>query len=681
MSLIGNMEMRFGFDRLRQRIIADFRDTRFTPLGFVRWTGIVILAFLVAAAIMLYFLDWNEMRGPIGRYVSARAGREVRIDGALKVDLFRWQPHVEINRLYIGNPSWVSRPQGAAVKQAVVEFRLWPAIFGNLILPLVSLEQPDALVVRDPSGRTNWDSGNSGAAASWHIPPINRFLVRDGHLEVDDQIRKLKFLGTISSQEQAGPSSDGKRAGGNAFQLTGDGTLNGNKFTADVHGGPLIHVDESKPYAFDADITAGDTHAVLNGDILHPFHLDQFNATVSFTGKNLSELYYLTGLAMPQTPPYHITAHLNRNAALYTLHDLAGTVGASDLHGALTVDVAGVRPLLRGNLTSRAVDFSDLGALFGGGKVAPAGAGLLPDTVLHTERLRQMDADITYAAGSIRSQDFPLRGLATHIVLQDGVLTLNPLSFGFAVGKLSGSLKIDARRDVPVTSVDARVTDIKMENFIKGTEKPISGTAEARAVLTGSGNSVHKVAASANGTATAVIPSGQFRKSLAEWLGIDVLNALSLSLTGDNSDTGLRCAVAHFSARNGILTSQQFIFDTDPVLVQGSGNIDLGKESLALRLQGQPKHFQIFRLRAPITVNGPLEHPAIGVDAGKAAVQGAIGVGLGAINPLAAILAFIDPGLAKNADCTGLMTTAKAQGAPVKPATTTPPGAKALGKR
>ncbi|HWC62098.1 MAG TPA: AsmA family protein, partial [Rhizomicrobium sp.] len=227
------------------------------------WAGLTFLVLLLAAVITLYFLDWNLLRGPIGRYASARAGREIRIEGNLKVDLFRWQPHVEIGGLYAGNPPWVSgRPQAALVKQAVVEFRLVPAIFGHWKLPLVELDTPDLLVVRDQSGRTNWDSSAAassnakGASASWRIPPINRFLVKDGHLEVDDDVRKLKFIGTISSQEYA-------RGGGSAFALTGDGTLNANKFTADVHGGPLINVDESRPYAFTADITAGDTHAVL----------------------------------------------------------------------------------------------------------------------------------------------------------------------------------------------------------------------------------------------------------------------------------------------------------------------------------------------------------------------------------------------------------------------------------
>lgn len=70
-------------------------------------------------------------------------------------------------------------------------------------------------------------------------------------------------------------------------------------------------------------------------------------------------------------------------------------------------------------------------------------------------------------------------------------------------------------------------------------------------------------------------------------------------------------------------------------------------------------------MRAPILVSGSLQSPKIGVDATPLITQGAIGVGLAALNPFAAILAFIDPGLAKDANCAGLMGTAKAQGAPV----------------
>jgi len=214
--------------------------------------------------------------------------------------------------------------------------------------------------------------------------------------------------------------------------------------------------------------------------------------------------------------------------------------------------------------------------------------------------------------------------------------------------------------------VDARVSDIHAETFIKGSDKPLSGILEARAVLTGTGNSVHAAASNAGGTFTAVVPTGGMRHSLAEWTGVDVLTALSLNLSGDNSNTGLRCAVASFDARQGVLTSQQLLIDTEPVRVDGSGTIDLRDETLNLQLQGKPKHFQLLRLRAPITVSGPWRHPVLGVKAGAAVAQGGIGAALGLLNPFAAILAFVDPGLAKDANCGPLLASAKEKGAPVK---------------
>jgi hypothetical protein len=394
--------------------------------------------------------------------------------------------------------------------------------------------------------------------------------------------------------------------------------------------------------------------------------MDRYNASVTVKGASLADLYFLTGLVLPRTAPYHMTLAVARDGSTYQLHDINAAVGDSDLGGNLTVDVSKDIPALSGRLASRVLVFSDLGPLVGGGKAAPvASKYLLPETVLHTERLRQTNAEVDYSAGSIKSRDFPLRGLDTHISLQGGVLNLKPLAFALSQGKLSGSLKIDARKDIPTSTVDARVTDIHAENFIKSNDKPLSGVLEARAVLTGTGNSVHATASNASGTFTAVVPSGGMRHSLAEWTGVDVLTALSLNLSGDNSNTNLRCAVASFDARQGVLTSRQIVIDTDPVRVDGSGSINMRDETLDMRLQGKPKNFQLMRLRAPITVTGPWAHPSLGVKGGAIAAQGGIGLALGLLNPFAAILAFIDPGLAKDANCAPLLADAKAKGAPV----------------
>jgi hypothetical protein len=188
----------------------------------------------------------------------------------------------------------------------------------------------------------------------------------------------------------------------------------------------------------------------------------------------------------------------------------------------------------------------------------------------------------------------------------------------------------------------------------------------ARAVLTGIGNSPHAAASTANGTVIAVVPTGGMRHSLAQWTGVNALTALSLNLSGNNSNVPLPCAVASFTAKNGLLTSQRFLIDTDPVRIEGGGFINMRQETLNLRVQGKPKNFQLVRLRAPITVQGRWEAPVIGVDAGEIIAQGGIAAALGFLSPLAAIFAFIDPGLAEDANCRPLLAEAQAKGAPVK---------------
>ncbi len=388
----------------------DFRDSRVTWGGFFKWSGITLLAFIAAALITLYFLDWNQMRGPIGRYLSHRTGREVRIDGNLAVKLFSWQPSVDVGGVYIGQSRLGGRKTGGAFSSgARVEVRLVPLIFGDVILPLVRIDEPELLLVRDANGRTNWDSKGQNPNEAFRLPPIRRFIINNGHVEIRDAVRKLHFTGTVSSAEEAG----GKAA---SFALTGDGTLNQNKFLADVKGGPLLNVDESKPYNFTADVHAGATHAMVNGAITQPFHLDRFTAGVNVTGPNLADLYFMTGLVLPRTPPYHLTVAVQRDGSFYRLTDINAMLGSTDLAGNLTVDASNKVPAIAGKVASRSLNFEDLGPMVGGGKAqAPTSKYLLPDTALHTERLKQTNAEVDYSAASIRSRDFPLTSLDTHI--------------------------------------------------------------------------------------------------------------------------------------------------------------------------------------------------------------------------------------------------------------------------
>jgi AsmA family protein len=641
--------------------------------AFYGWFAATLCALLACALLWLYFLDWNTMRGPVARYASLRLGREVRIDGDLAVRLFSLTPHVDVSGLKVVNPGWVGQPLAADTAHVSFSFRLIPLLFGHLILPSVEMDRPQIQIVRNAGGRTNWDFGKSGDG--WHIPVINHFVIQNGRLTIDDRVRKMVFVGTVSSHENAGN-------GNNAFELAGQGTLNGNKFVAEIRGGALLHVDEAKPYIFTADIHSGATHIEAQGDIPNPFYLGRFRAATTFSGTNLSDLYYLTGLAFPGTPPYRLSGTLTREGPIFYLSELTGIIGETDLHGAMTVDTKRSPPFVRGTLRSHKLIFADLGPLFGAPlhghpvhrlsnaqRISTAVAqpgGLLPDVSLHIERFRQMNANVQYDADTIVSHDLPLRDLHVHVGLDGGVMMLDPIAFDFTRGRLAGSVRIDGRKAIAATDIDVRLTNIRLEKFVSSNPPAIEGLLEARAKLHGVGNSVHKAASNANGAMTFVVPSGKVRKSFAELTGIDVLNGLGLVLTNDKSDMGLRCAVARFDARNGVLRAQKITVDTDEIAIAGEGSVDLGNETLNMSISGKPKEFRIGRIRAPLLVTGSLSHPDVHVKASAALLQGGIAVLLGFIAPPAALLAFVDPGLEKDANCVALTQQASRGTAPVK---------------
>jgi uncharacterized protein involved in outer membrane biogenesis len=178
---------------------------------------------------------------------------------------------------------------------------------------------------------------------------------------------------------------------------------------------------------------------------------------------------------------------------------------------------------------------------------------------------------------------------------------------------------------------------------------------------------VHKAFANANGDVSLVIPNGEIRKAFAELMGVDVVKGLGLLLSKDQDKTEIRCGVAHFQAVDGVFTAKELVFDTGPVLVTGGGTINMDSEKLDLKAQGHPKKFRLVRLMLPITAKGTLLSPKLGVQPGAAIAQGGVAAALASfLSPIAVVLPFIDPGLAKDANCASLLAEAKTQGAPVK---------------
>ncbi|WP_245620159.1 AsmA family protein [Phenylobacterium immobile] len=640
--------------------------------------GAVLAVLTLALIILIAIWDWNWFRGPIGRLASARMHREVTLEGDLKAHPFSWQPWATAEDIRVKKPAWAGAGDMARVDRLSVRIRLLPLLKGDVDLPLLQFDRPVVTLLRDEQGRASWDfSDGRPVTEPLKLPPIRNFVIKDGKLSVTDQIRGLSFEGTINAAEQLGARSRG-------FALVGQGRFNREAFKLDVTGGPLLNIDKSRPYPFNAELRSGRTTMTAVGAVPKPFDLGQFHMNASLKGQDLADLYALTGVALPNTPPYSLRGRLERDGLLYKVNGLDGRVGSSDLSGAISVNTAGERPMLRGKLKSNSLDFADLGALFGGapvtGQVASpeqaaiardlrAQQRMMPDTTLAVDRIRAMDADVDYRAESIRNTPVQLRSAVVHVKLDNGLLRAEPLRLDLPQGRVSGYIQLNARRALPVTDLDLRLSNARLEQLVPvkfDGRSPFQGGLVARARLTGTGNSVHKAFASSNGEVMVAIPGGEIRKAFAELMGVNVVKGLGLLLSDDQSSTPIRCGVARLDAKGGVFEVKNLVFDTGPVVVSGAGRINMATERLDLRVKGHPKKFRLVRAIVPITVKGPLMASKVGVEPGAAIAQGGVAVALGTLlTPLAAILPFIDPGLAKDANCAALISEAGRQGAPV----------------
>ena len=677
----------------------DGKARRQDPLVSVaRLIGGVLGAVVLLLIIFLALFNWDWLRGPIGRMASKQAHREIRIDGHLRVHLLTWTPRVTIEKLFIGQPDWAKtarkQPFGT-VDGVTVDVRLMPLLAGRIDVPLVDIEHPNLALYEDAHGKANWDFSDPNQKKSgkpFKLPPIERFVINAGHLDVESVQRKMRLTATMNSTErsQGGPAE--------TFRLAGKGSLNNAPFLLDVRGGPLINIRRDRPYPYDLDVRAANTHVTAHGQISKPFDFGHVVARASISGDDLNDLYALTKLTLPNTPPYALSGDLRRDDHIVDIRNLSGRIGKSDIEGHLNVDTTTKRPYLRAQLRSRLLDFADLAALFGAPGASKAatpaqkveakavtagGARLLPDATLQVERIRAMDADVIYHAESVKPvPNLPLRAVTLGAKLNDGLLNLNPITLTLPQGQLNGNAALNARGATPITDMDIRLSNVQLGNYVPaiGGAKPLDGTLAARAKLHGVGNSIHKAAASSNGQVTVLIPGGHIRQAFAELLGIDATAGLFQLLRKDTHDTDLRCAVADFRVTNGVMQAQRITIDTDVVVVNGQGNINLGDETLALSFKGKPTHFRLTRLNVPLNVSGRLNSPKFGINPTGAVVQAAAGVGLAFLFPPLAIAPFL--GLpTHNTDCGEVTAEARSGAAPISAAQTRGPARRTVSVR
>src|SRR5690606_30153461 len=119
----------------------------------------------------------------------------VKIDGDLDVEILRWAPSATVEGLRIGNPKSSPWPGDMThIRKLSVSVKLLPLLKGDVILPVLLIDNAQVALARQEDGLNNWTFRRK-SDKPFSLPAIRRFEINNGRLRISDAQRRLVFAG------------------------------------------------------------------------------------------------------------------------------------------------------------------------------------------------------------------------------------------------------------------------------------------------------------------------------------------------------------------------------------------------------------------------------------------------------------------------------------------------------
>lgn len=451
-------------------------------------------------------------------------------------------------------------------------------------------------------------SGRASTGAPW--PNVSNLVVTLGPAEAHALLPGLSIaraeLRAASFDEPVALSAMGRRGGADL----------GLVLTAP----PLRRIAEAAaedPLAIEAVVTSGQARLTLSGEVRRSAGLGAADLAARLTTPDFAIIGPALGASLPRLREVTAEARLSGvGTPELRLRALRWASQGIQAEGELRI---GLTPRLgfQGQVTARRLDLDALG---GGGAPARRGARVIPDLPLPLALLRGADATLDLTVAALVSGGVTWRDLRTRLVLRDGRLVADPLSFGVPGGNLSGRLAIDASGRVAQTSLalrsQGRGLDLVALRRGLGVSTGFEGSAELAVDLRGRGETTRALAASLSGEAGISMVGGRFLGGSSLRIGPDLARIL-LPRGAPSGGIALRCLALRFSAEDGLAQSQAFLLEGEFGRIDGSMAVNLRDEALAARLLPDIRVMGV-TVRAPVTIGGTLAAPRLGVEPGAA---------------------------------------------------------------
>jgi AsmA protein len=319
-------------------------------------------------------------------------------------------------------------------------------------------------------------------------------------------------------------------------------------------------------------------------------------------------------------------AEVRLNGSVVMINGLTGTLGDGAFNGWASVDLAS-KPLVKLDLDFQRLDIG----VAKGAAASPAGSSgaegspaSLPwsNAPLDVNGLNYVDAQIRVSAAAFNIGEGHFAPVAIDATLNGGVLKCGITNLGAYGGQASGELDIDVSGANPAYTLRSDLVGVRALPLLRsaaGFDK-LDGKMQAKIAVRSTGASQRAIMSNLNGSVFAVFQDGAIRGlNVAQMIRSLTSNTLSGWQENREQTTDLTQLSASFRIEQGQATSGDLNLVGPLVKMTGTGTVDLGRKSLAFRVEpklvmtteGQGRAADPVGFGIPVVIDGPWAQPRI----------------------------------------------------------------------
>jgi AsmA family protein len=583
--------------------------------------AVVLVALLVTLLVAAAF-PVGLLKGVAERRLSAEFGAPATIGSLSRTSALSFTTEIVVSDLRIVQPAWAGKGDFLKVARASAQLSIFDLLAGNADPRSITVTGLDVALVRDAKGNSNWAGrvGTPSSAGSDSLS-LDRLLIDKSRFTLRDAKRRLDVEGTIRANAATGLAIDAA------------GSFDGAPATINARGKAVVEQRSRDAWPFSASLTSGILDITASGTTAGPLNFRDMTMKMVARGSSLKKLDYIIEAGLFGTQDIDLAGSVRHVGEDWFIDRLSGTIGRSRINAKATVLKRDGRTKIEAKIDAPQFDFDDLaddaGLAAARAKEARIGKRVIPDTRIDLSRMGPTDGVIRFSIARLVVEGGSVfQSLKGDLTLDHRILKLENAVAKLDAGRMTGWVKVDSTKRMPIFSTELRVEGARLETLV-GQPDMIAGPVQGLVRITGAGTTIREAFSNGTGKIAFAASRGAMNRAAAFVLGQDLGGAIGQKLGDDDAMTPLTCAILAFDTKNGILRPSPFLIATAVSRGSGRGQINLDGETVALTVAGASRDKPVLKLVDPLRIGGTLSSPSITVDSqpakGKGPGKGIIG--------------------------------------------------------